>query len=185
LAGAASAKIVGAQAGEEVTTATATTTGQDIPTRKLIAALVVVALGLVAYFAVIKPPIRQHTLDVRATRRAACLTVPDATRAAIVAGLDRLGGREMRSLRAMPGAGGWLMVSADFARPSTPRGFTGEITTWRVSTAPPLVIQSVDRFARDYSTFPPAPPDVKVAAPGVFDSRWCAKNAALSPLSSP
>jgi hypothetical protein len=43
------------------------------------------------------------------------------------------------------------------------------------------VIQSVDRFARDYSTFPHAPADVTVDAEGVFDSRWCAKNAALSP----
>lgn len=156
-------------------------TGRDIPTRKLVAGLVVITLGVVAYFAVVKPPIRRHTLDVRAARRAACLTVPEATQTAIVAGLSGVDGREMRSLRAKASTDGWLMVSADLARPSTPLSFTGELTTWRVSTAEPMVIESVDRNAREFSAFPHAPASVKVESPGGFDSRWCAKNAALSP----
>jgi hypothetical protein len=167
-----------------VTAATTTPTtgvGRDLPTRKLVVGVVVVALGVLAYFAVIKPPLRQHTLDVRAARRAACVIVPEATQSAVVAGFGYLGGREMRSLRAMPSVGGWSMVSADLARPKTPRGFTGEIVTWRVSDTTPLVIESVDRNAREFSTFPAAPKSVGVATKGGFDSRWCAKNAALSP----
>ena len=163
------------------TAPTAGVGGHDIPTRKLIVGLVVVALGVVAYFAVVKPPIRRHTLDVRATRRAACLMVPATTHAAIVAGLTDTGGREMRSIRAKASNDGWWMVSADLARPATPQSFTGDITTWRVSTADPIVIESVDRNAREFSNFPRVPAGVKVANLGGFDSRWCAKNAALSP----
>lgn len=51
-------------------------------------------------------------------------------------------------------------------------------TTWRVRDGE---IQPVDTNAKDFSTFPPAPEGVQVADEGGFDSRWCAKNAALSP----
>ena len=162
-------------------TATTAIAGQDLPTRKLVAGLMVIALGLLVYFAGIKPAVHQHTLDVRAARRAACSTVPQATEAAIVAGLTDTGGREMRSLRGKPSSDGWWMVSADMARPSVPRGFTGELTTWRVRDEGGLVVQSIDRNAREFSAFPAAPDGVKISEVGGFDSRWCAKNAALSP----
>ena len=162
-------------------TAATVPTGQDLPARKLVVGLVVIALGVLVYFAGIKPAVHQHTLDVRAARRAACVKVPAATEAAIVAGLAHTGGREMRSLRSKPSTDGWWMVSADMARPSVPGGFTGELTTWRVRDDGGLVIESIDRNAREFSTFPAAPSSVKVSAAGGYDSRWCAKNAALSP----
>ena len=162
-------------------TAATVPSGQDLPARKLVVLLVVIAVGILVYFAGIKPAVHQHTLDERAARRAACSKVPEATEAAIVAALTDTGGREMRSLRAKPSIDGWWMVSADMARPSVPRGFTGELTTWRVRDGDGLVIQSVDRNAREFSSFPPATDGVTVTVMGGFDSRWCAKNAALSP----
>jgi hypothetical protein len=162
-------------------TTTVTPAGHDLPTRKIIIGLVVIALGALVYFTGIKPAVHQHTLDVRAERRAACSTVPAATEAAIVAGLDDTGGREIRSLRAKPGPDGWWFVSADMARPGTSGGFTGDLTTWRVRDGEGHVIESVDKNAQGMSTFPAAPGGVSVRDEGGFDSRWCAKNAALSP----
>jgi len=163
-----------------MTATTAPTGGRDLPTRKLVALVVVLALGLLVYFASIKPAVRQHTLDVRAERRAACSSVPAATESAIRAGLGDLDGRAIRSLRAKPSDGGWWMVTANIAEPDVPRGFTGDMLTWRVREVDgALQVQSVDRYARELSSFPAAP--VGVSAPGAHDSRWCAKNAALSP----
>jgi hypothetical protein len=156
--------------------------GRDIPTRKVVIGLVVLALGTAVYFASIKPAVREHTLDVRAERRAACVAVPEATTRTIVAGLRDLDGRRVRSVRAMPSTDGWRMVSIDIAEPDVPGGFTGDLLTWRVRDGGgDLVIESVDRNARELSSFPAATDGVDVATEGGFDSRWCAKNAALSP----
>ena len=164
------------------TTTSAERRGTDIPTRKLVALLVVIALGLLVYFTGIKPAVRQHTLDVRAERRAACSTVPPATESAIRAGLTDLDGRVIRSVRAKPSDDGWWMVTANIAEPDVPRGFTGDMLTWRVRDVDGVLeVQSVDRFARELSSFPPFPDGVDIGATGGHDSRWCAKNAALSP----
>jgi len=163
-----------------MTATTPTATGRDIPTRKLVVFLIVVAVGLLVYFTGIKPAVRQHTLDVRAERRAACAPVPAATEAAIRAGLLDLDDRVVRSMRAKPSDDGWWMVTANIAEPDVPRGFTGDMLTWRVrEVGSALTIESVDRFARELSTFPAS--SVDVSATGAHDSRWCAKNAALSP----
>lgn len=163
-------------------TAPATTAGSDIPTRALAIVLAVVAVGIGVYFAAIKPAVHQHTLDVRAERRAACLSVDEMVETAILSRLTDTGGREVRSLRAKRADGGWLFVSGDFAQPDVPKGFTGEIATWRArNDGGRLVVESVDRNAREYSSLPHAPDGVSVRDTGGFDSRWCAKNAALSP----
>ena len=163
-------------------TTPAPTTGSDIPTRTLAIVLAVAALATLVYFVSIKPAVHKHTLDVRATRRAACLSVDEATDTAILSHLTDTGGREVRSLRAKRSDGGWLFVSGDFAQPDVPKGFTGELATWRARLdGGRLVVQSVDRNARDYSSLPHAPSSVSVRDTGGFDSRWCAKNAALSP----
>lgn len=164
------------------TSAPKTTTGSDIPTRALSIVLAVIALGTLLYFVGIKPVVHQHTMDVRAARRAACLAVDESVDTAILSHLTDTGGREVRSLRAMRSDGGWLFVSGDFAQPDVPKGFTGEIATWRARTdGGRLVVESVDRNARDYSSLRHAPSSVSVRDTGGFDSRWCAKNAALSP----
>ena len=157
----------------------ATTAGRDIPTRKLAIAVGVLLLSLLVYFTGIKPAVREHTLEVRATRRAACSTVPETTASAVLGGLQDLDGRKVRSLRAMPSDDGWWMVSANIAKPDVPRGFTGDILTWRVRDDRGLEIESVDRNAKELSVFDAAP--VGVEGEGGHDSRWCAKNAALSP----
>lgn len=163
-------------------TAPSSTGGSDIPSRTLAIVLAVLAVCTLVYFVAIKPAAHQHTLDVRATRRAACLGVDDAVDTAILSHLTDTGGREVRSLRAKRSDGGWLFVSGDFAEPDVPKGFTGEIATWRVrKDGGELIVQSVDRNARDYTSLPHAPSNVSVRDIGGFDSRWCAKNAALSP----
>lgn len=159
----------------------ATTAGRDLPTRKLVIALIVIALGIAVYFTTIKPAVREHTLEVRAERRAACSVLPETTASVIVDGLVDLDGRRVRSLRAMPSTDGWWMVTANLAEPTVPRGFTGDMATWRVRDNGGLDIESVDRNAKELSTFPHAPDGVGVDAKGGYDSRWCAKNAALSP----
>lgn len=157
-------------------------TGNDIPTRALAITLVVIALGILVYFTGIKPAVNQHTRTVRAERRAKCLAVPGPVETAILSRLTDTGGREVRSLRAKLTDGGWAFVSGDFAEPDVPRGFTGEIATWRVRTnGSEVVVESVDRNARAYTSLPHAPTDVSVRDLGGYDSRWCAKNAALSP----
>jgi hypothetical protein len=159
-----------------------TTTGSDIPTRALAIVLAVAAIGTLVYFVAIKPAVHRHTMDVRAERRAACLGVDEAVDTAILSHLTDTGGREVRSLRAKRSDGGWLFVSGDFAEPDVPKGFTGEIATWRARVdGGQLIVQSVDRNARDYTSLPHAPSSVSVRDTGGFDSRWCAKNAALSP----
>ena len=163
-------------------TATTTPAGRDIPTRKLLIVLGALLLSLLVYFTSIKPAVREHTLQVRADRRAACSAVPAATESAIRAGLLDLDGQVVRSMRAKPSDDGWWMVTANVARPDVPRGFTGEMLTWRVRDAGGVLeIQSVDRFARELSSFDASPSGVDVGATGAHDSRWCAKNAALSP----
>jgi len=157
-------------------------TGNDIPTRALAITLIVIALGILVYFTGIKPAVNHHTKTIRAERRAKCLAVPAPVETAILTHLTDTGGREVRSLRAKLSAGGWSFVSGDFAEPDVPRGFTGEIATWRVRTdGGHVVIESVDRNARAYTSLPHAPKDVSVRDLGGYDSRWCAKNAALSP----
>jgi hypothetical protein len=163
-------------------TAPSTNSGSDIPTRALGTVLAVLAVGLLVYFAGIKPATHEHTMDVRAARRAACLSVDEAVDTAILSHLTDTGGREVRSLRAKRSDDGWLFVSGDFAQPDVPKGFTGEIATWRARVdGGQLVVQSVDRNAHEYSSLPHAPDGVSVRDTGGFDSRWCAKNAALSP----
>lgn len=156
-------------------------TGQELPTGRLIALLVVIAVGTLVYFTGIKPAVREHTLDVRAARRATCSSLPKATESAILDGLGDTDGRVVRAVRAKPSTDGWWMVSANLAGPNVPRGFAGDMATWRVRDDGDLVIESVDRTAEDISTFAPAPEDVTVESEGGFDSRWCSKNAALSP----
>lgn len=160
---------------------TATTTGRDLPTRKLVITLAVIAVATAVYFTGIKPAVRENTLEVRAERRAACSVLPESTASAIVDGLVDLDERRVRSLRAMPSTDDWWMVTANLAGPSVPRGFTGDMATWRVRDDGRLVIESIDRNAKELSTFPHAPDGVGVDAKGGYDSRWCAKNAALSP----
>jgi hypothetical protein len=160
----------------------ATTAGSDIPTRGVAIALAVAALATLVYFVAVAPAAHRHTLDARAERRATCLGVDEALETAILSHLTDTGGREVRSLRAKRSDGGWLFVSGDFAAPDVPGGFTGELATWRarIDGGQP-VVQSVDRNAREYTSLPHAPSGVSVRDTGGFDSRWCAKNAALSP----
>jgi hypothetical protein len=74
------------------------------------------------------------------------------------------------------------MVTANIATADVPRGFTGDMLTWRVRDVDGVLeVQSVDRFARDLSTFAAAPDGIDIGTAGGHDSRWCAKNAALSP----
>lgn len=157
-------------------------TGSDIPTRGLTITAIVIAVSILVYFAGIKPAVNDHTKKVRAERRAACLAVPAEVETAILTRLTDTGGRVVRSLRAKPSDGGWTFVSGDFAEPDVPRGFTGEIASWRVRTdGGRIVVESIDRNARAYTSLPHAPSTVSVRDTGGYDSRWCAKNAALSP----
>ena len=160
---------------------TPTTAGHDIPVRKLVIALAVVVVGLVVWFAAVAPASHDKAVKATAARRATCVSVPEATTRALTAGLDHLGDRVVRSLLARPSTDGWTMVSADLAAPDVPGGFTGDLATWRVRDDVGLVIQSIDKNAEEASSFPHAPDGVKVADEGGFDSRWCAKDAALNP----
>ena len=100
--------------------------------------------------------------------QAQCVTAPrdvldDIATGLAVDGTLRHGSLEIRN--------GLTFVSAELARSGDPEKLRGDLVTWVTGSLDVGEFFAVDVYARESSTWPPAPFDVR--EPGAIDSRAC------------